>query len=148
MRHFLWKIQNKILAMLPIKTLGARALVIQENKVLLIKHSYINGWYTVGGGVERGESPLQAVQRELFEEVGIRCLDEPRLFNVYYNGKEKRDDYIVFYLVENFAKEKVSSVEVLDEAWFDLDSLPQEVSPATKRRIEEYKAIRPVAEIW
>lgn len=74
--------------MLPIKTLGVRALVIKNNRVLLIKHSYINGWYTVGGGVKRGETPLQAIQRELFEEVGIECLDKPQLFNVYYSAKE------------------------------------------------------------
>ncbi|ASQ46482.1 NUDIX domain-containing protein [Legionella clemsonensis] len=148
MRHFLWKIKNKILSMLPIKTLGVRALVINDKKVLLVKHSYINGWYTIGGGVKQGETPLQAIQRELFEEVGIKCLDKPRLFNIYYNLKEKREDYIVFYIVENFIQQKVNSVEILDKAWFNLNELPSKISPATQRRLEEYQKIRPLEEIW
>ncbi|OCH97601.1 hypothetical protein A8135_14000 [Legionella jamestowniensis] len=148
MWHFLWKIKNKLLSMLPIKTLGVRALVIKNNRVLLIKHSYINGWYTVGGGVKRGETPLQAIQRELFEEVGIECLDKPQLFNVYYSAKEKRDDYIVLYIVNNFTQQKASSAEILDKTWFDLDNLPSQISPATKRRLEEYQQIRAFEEYW
>ncbi|KTC81479.1 NUDIX domain-containing protein [Legionella brunensis] len=148
MRHFLWKIKSIFLSLLPLKTVGARALVIKDDKVLLIKHSYISGWYTIGGGVKRGETPVQAVQRELFEEVGIKCLTEPRLFNVYHSSKEKRDDYIVFYLIENFAKEVMTSVEISDARWFDLQNLPEDISPATQRRIEEYKGSRGIDERW
>ncbi|WED44666.1 NUDIX domain-containing protein [Legionella cardiaca] len=148
MRHLLWQIKNKILSLLALRTVGARALVIKEEKVLLVKHSYITGWYTIGGGVKRGETPIQAIQRELFEEVGIRCLTEPQLFNVYHNSREKRDDYIVFYLIENFAKEIVASREISDERWFDLQNLPEDISPATQRRIEEYQGSRCIDERW
>ncbi|WP_051131935.1 NUDIX domain-containing protein [Legionella tunisiensis] len=71
------------------KTIGARALVINEDKVLLVKHSYTPGWYTIGGAVEKGETPIEAVQRELFEEVGVKCLTLPKLFSVYHNHREK-----------------------------------------------------------
>lgn len=148
MRHILWKIKNFVLSCLPLRTIGARALVLQNDKVLLVKHSYTPGWYTIGGGVKRGETPVQAVQRELFEEVGIKCLEEPRLFNVYHNSREKRDDYIVFYLIENFAKEKVSSAEILEEQWFELHNLPVDISPATQRRIEEYRGARGASGRW
>ena len=38
-------------------TLGVRGLVTNEaGEVLLIKHTYLAGWYLPGGGVERGET--------------------------------------------------------------------------------------------
>lgn len=148
MRNYLWQIKKIILSLLGHKTVGARALVINDNKVLLVKHSYTPGWYTIGGAVEKGETPVEAVQRELFEEVGVKCLTLPKLFSVYHNHREKRDDYVVFYLVDKFEKEWVSSDEILDAQWFELQALPHDISPATQRRIDEYIGTRMVDECW
>lgn len=128
--------------------MGARILVIRDNKVLLVKHTYQRGWYTVGGGVEPGETPLQAVHRELAEEVGVTLKTEPTLFNVYYSDYQKRDDYIVFYIGHNPIQEKVRCLEIADQQWFDLDNLPEDATPATKRRIEEYLKRRPLSDHW
>ncbi|KTD25742.1 MULTISPECIES: NUDIX domain-containing protein [Legionella] len=148
MRKYLGRIKSLAFSLFVNKSVGARSLVIREGKVLLIKHTYGLGWYTIGGAVDRGETPVQAIQRELLEEVGITCLALPKLFGVYHSNHEKRDDYIVFYLVEQFEKKPVRSFEILDEQWFDLKNLPQEVTPATKRRIEEYMGKRAIDERW
>ena len=53
-------------------TLGVRALVIDpENRIFLVKHSYVRGWYLPGGGVEPGETVIDALIRELREEANI-----------------------------------------------------------------------------
>lgn len=148
MRKYLGRIKSLAFSLFVNKTVGARALVIHEDKVLLIKHSYAPGWYTIGGAVEKGETPIEAVQRELFEEVGIKCLALPKLFGVYHNNREKRDDYVIFYLVEKFEKEKVRSFEISEEKWFDIQNLPKDISPATQRRIEEYMERRIIDERW
>lgn len=149
MMRWLWKSKNFLFSFLRIKTVGARALVIKNHKVLLVKHTYLPGWCTIGGGVNRGESPLQAVQRELIEEAGIHCTKPPRLFNVYFNVYEKRDDYISFYIVEHFTEEqRPPSTEIAEVAWFPLKELPEEISPSTHRRIEEYLGKRPVSDRW
>ena len=148
MRKYLGRIKSFIFSLFVNKSVGARALVIQEGKVLLVKHRYTSGWYTIGGAVEAGETPIEAVQRELGEEVGLRCLTPPKLFNVYHNSRENRDDYILFYLVDKFEKKAVRSLEILEEQWFELDNLPTEISPATQRRIEEYSGKRAIDERW
>lgn len=145
----LWKCKNFLLSFLPIKTVGARALVVKDRQVLLVKHTYLPGWCTIGGGVGRGESPLEAVQRELLEEACIQCLEAPKLFGIYYNTYEKRDDYIAFYIVEKFTQGQwLKSREIAEIKWFSLTDLPDDVSSSTQKRINEYQKKCPISDKW
>ncbi len=142
------QIKNYFIKLIGIKTIGARALVIKNNQVLLIKHTYVLGWYTIGGGVGKKETPQEAIIRELFEEVGITVMESPTLFGIYYNDVEKRNDYIAFYIVENFEIIERKCFEIAEKKWFSLENLPPDITPATKRRIEEYMGIRKITEKW
>jgi 8-oxo-dGTP pyrophosphatase MutT (NUDIX family) len=130
------------------RTFGARILLISDNKILLVKHTYQPGWYTVGGGVERGESPLQAIHRELQEEVGVTLKTEPKIFSVYYSNLEKRDDYVVLYVANDYEERSVNCREILAKEWFELNNLPQDTTAATKRRINEYLGNCLISETW
>lgn len=144
----LWKIREFIWTFFSKKTIGARALVIQDDQVLLIKHTYLLGWHTIGGGVDKGETSLQALKRELMEEVGIELLEEPTIHGFYHKQKKRWDDYIILYVCKSFAQKSVSSLEIDEQRWFALDDLPQDISPATKRRIEEYLGQRAISDAW
>jgi 8-oxo-dGTP pyrophosphatase MutT (NUDIX family) len=49
--------------------------------------------YTIGGAVERGESPLNAIHRELKEEVGVTLKNPPSRRNI------KKSSNNIFYLL-------------------------------------------------
>ena len=143
-----WQIKNIILSLLSKRTVGARCLLIKDGQVLLVKHTYTPKWYTVGGGVEPGESTLQAVLRELKEEVGATPNLPPEIFGVYHSTNEGRDDYIIMYVCEDFILTPVTSPEIAEISWFSFHALPEDISVATKRRIDEYLGTVPRSDKW
>lgn len=148
MLNILCQIKSSILSLLRRKTLGARALVIRGEEILLVKHTYAPGWYTIGGAIDKGETPRQAIERELWEEVGVTCDHPPLLFHVYFNPYRKRDDYVVLYVVNSFTQVPVNSSEILEARWFPLNSLPPDTTPSTRLRIEEYLKQQPLKDVW
>src|SRR5216117_815513 len=76
-------------------TLGVRALVIDESgRIFLVKHSYVSGWHLPGGGVEAGETLMQALARELREEGNIEITGPPQLYGVFFNDRASRRDHV------------------------------------------------------
>ena len=120
-------------------TLGVRGLVTDgEGRVLLIQHTYVPGWYMPGGGVERGETAETAVIRELQEEAGVRVLGRPRLLSAHDNNARHPGDHVLFYRIEAWEPCAASAQgEIHEVAWFAPDALPDDVTPATRRRIAE-----------
>ena len=146
--RFYHLIKNAIFYLLAKRTIGVRTLLLHEGKILLVKHTYQKGWYTIGGSIEPGETPYQALIRELQEEVGVTLSSQPQLFSVYYSDNEKRDDYIIFYICQLGQQEPVVSAEIAEQQWFYCDQLPEDISPATKKRIEEYQGLVTISEHW
>lgn len=148
--RYAWRIKNSLLSVLKNKTIGARALVIQDQEILLVKHSYLANWYLPGGGVDASEHPICAIKREVAEEVGIILEKDPILFGIYLNRREKRDDFVVIYVVKDWKHmlNHKQDGEISDSRFFDLNDLPTDISPATARRIAEYQQRQPIDPNW
>ena len=56
--------------------LGANAIITCNGKLLLEKRRDSDTWGLVGGGVKNYETELQAIAREVYEELGIRISQE------------------------------------------------------------------------
>lgn len=57
---------------LPKKRMGAGALILDDQqRVLIVKPTYKEGWEIPGGIVEQNESPAACVVREVKEELGL-----------------------------------------------------------------------------
>ncbi|MGK2740440.1 NUDIX domain-containing protein [Tepidicaulis sp. LMO-SS28] len=132
-------------------TMGVRGLVFdEEGRVMLVRHSYMRGWYLPGGGVERGETALDAVTRELDEEAGILLTEPPRLFGLYANFREFKSDHVALYVAGagTYAREERRSLEISDYGFFSPDALPEETSPATAARIREVREGLTPPDMW
>lgn len=49
----------------------ASGLVVDDGRVLLVRHRTLGGWVQPGGHVEPRETPDEAAVREVFEETGV-----------------------------------------------------------------------------
>ena len=64
--------------------LGANAIITCKGKLLLEKRRDSDTWGLVGGGVKANETELQAITREIYEELGLRVsADKFRKLGVY-----------------------------------------------------------------
>lgn len=130
-------------------TVGVRALVTDDGgRVLLVRHSYTDGWYLPGGGVARGESIIDGLRRELMEEVGIELLGPPRLLGMYSSTLEGKSDHIGVFVVNEWRRAPRSSPEVSATEFVDASKPPADTSAATQRRLAEARGDRPIDFAW
>lgn len=154
MIHWLFKRRFQLIYFLGGKVVGARALVLQNDEVLLVQHTYIEGWYTIGGMVDRHETALEAIKRELREEADVHVTEDPELMGIYYTNFDGKDDFIFFYIVKSFTRRENSesmnslSPEIEECRFFPLNALPEGTSQSTRRRILEYQGKVPIAKEW
>src|SRR5437763_8940874 len=131
-------------------TLGVRAAVIdRENRVLLVRHSYAPGWLLPGGGVERGETVIEAVRRELREEGGIVVTGNPALHGVFSNEANFPGDHIVCFVIREFIRTPWSpSAEIAAAQFFPVSALPPDATGGTLRRIAEIIEGASISAMW
>jgi 8-oxo-dGTP diphosphatase len=128
-----------------LQRVAAYALVVRDEQVLLVRNSprgpYPGGWTLPGGGIEHGESPREALVREMAEETGLGCRvgDVLEVADSHFEGiapSGRRED---FHTVQIIFEAEVTStdpprvVEVGgtsdDAEWVDLAKLGDPAYP-------------------
>ncbi|NIX76226.1 NUDIX domain-containing protein [Microvirga terricola] len=132
-------------------TLGVRGVVLDaENRVFLIRHTYVRGWHLPGGGVETGETALEALTRELREEGNIVIDEAPSLWGIFFNSKTSPRDHVLVYVIREYSVlgPKTPDREIAEAGFFPLDRLPEGTTRATRRRLAEIFEDAPPTITW
>ena len=117
-------------------TLGAYAIILDtQQRVLLCQRNDIDRWNLPGGGVESGETPWEAVVREVNEEIGL-SVRVKRLLGVY--AYPPANDVIFSFLCERVAGEPTLSEEAKAIAYFAADQLPENTHLHHSIRIRDF----------
>lgn len=132
-----------------IRTRGVKAVVLRDNAVLLIRHSYQSPdtFMLPGGGVGRGETPIAAGVREVLEETACALVDV-REHGLFVSKNEGWPDHITVVIGTTADTPVADGRELLEASFFALDALPANLSPASKRRILEVRDGLPAASGW
>jgi 8-oxo-dGTP pyrophosphatase MutT (NUDIX family) len=142
--HFYWRFSRGL-------TVGVRAAVLDsEGRVFLVKHTYAKGWHLPGGGVEAGETLLQALARELAEEGNIEITGPPTLHGLFFHPIYSNRDHVAVYIVRDFRQTAPPQPngEIAAHGFFPFDALPPDTTTGTRARIAELAGGKPAAERW
>jgi 8-oxo-dGTP pyrophosphatase MutT (NUDIX family) len=132
-------------------TMGVRAACFDEaGRIFLVRHSYVPGWHMPGGGIERGETALEALAKEIREEGNLVVGAPPVLVHVYFNRQTSKRDHVLLYRCDGVVQTgpRLRDREIVEAAFFALDALPVTTTAATRRRLEELAGRAPFADFW
>ncbi len=138
-KHILYPIARLHWRVFSPKTCGARALLIHQNNILLVRNLNLPYWTIPGGGIEKGETAEKCLARELFEELNISIGSVEYKLGEYTSELEGKRDEIHIFVINPPSSEFTKQWELAEARWFPLENLPEDISPATLRRINEFK---------
>ena len=149
-RAFLYRVRRRLWRLFRPSTRGVKVMLFNwAGEVLLVRHTYGNEAHFLlpGGGVRPFEAPTAAAAREVREE--LSCGVEGLAFvSNHLSTFEGKRDTVHLYRARAAGEVRADGVEVAEARFFALDALPETVSPATLRRIEEYRGVRAASETW
>lgn len=119
-------------------SIGVFGIIKVFSKIVLVRHAYGEQKLSLpGGGLETGETPDIAVQRESFEETGLRVSFEH--IGTFFLRKSPGCVYLFFGEAESLPENIGADPQEIKEALLaDPNDLPKDVYPAQRRLIERW----------
>lgn len=117
-------------------TVTAAAIIFNEDhEVLLLKHRFRpgSGWGLPGGFLKPGEQPLNALQRELQEEIAMQ-IHQVEIF--WARSFERPQQVEVVFRAKALNEPVLQSIEIESVRWFRSDNLPEGLPRDQKLLVE------------
>lgn len=111
----------------PALRLVAAALIVRGGEVLIgqrrLDQPMASQWEFPGGKIEPGESPEEALARELEEELGIHAVIGPKVTHIRHNYRHGGAVDLQFFAVHEFSGEIENRI-YNEVRWARLEDLP------------------------
>ena len=145
-----YRLQRWLRQLLRQRTRGVKVMLFNPaGELLLVRNSYGNtdAWVLPGGGIRPWEEPIAAARREVREELGVEA-DKLNFVAAYRSSDEGKSDSIDLFTAQCAAPVKSGNFEIAETRYFPANALPDNISPATARRIAEQRGELPMTGLW
>ncbi len=124
---------RELLGTTEISVPAARAVIVNGvNEILLEKRSDFKLWGLPGGSADPGEDILQTIQREVFEETGLKIQNplpfgfssSPDFERITYPNGDKLHAFNLLFFANEFSGDIKISDELTQIDWFSMHNLP------------------------
>lgn len=128
-----------------LKTIKCRGIILNDDKILVVKHGLHADYYALPGGhIEVEENPKECIEREIFEEFGIKPQVGRLLYINQFNGSNKSFLEFFFEIINgndflNLDEGKIDKNEIFEVFWAskngDVEILPKKLNEDFKNGI-------------
>jgi len=105
-----------------------RAVIIEDNKILMVREKVDGLWTLPGGWADVGLTPYENTIKEVWEESGLK-VEAIRLLSVmdkkfYSHPPTPWYCYKIFVLCKRVGGELLAGMEIMETAFFECENLP------------------------
>lgn len=131
---------------------AVKALILDSGKILLLKRSdkskhSAGVWETVGGRLEFGETPEEAIRREIDEETSLTVDNIELLYAEPYYMDEDTEVIVLCYICDldkDSSKKVIISKEHSDYMWVNIDELKKKIQKIVLDTFEKNKVFEKI----
>lgn len=109
---------------------GVKCILTHGDEVLLVRHTYgSRAWDLPGGGIKRGEKPVETARRETREELGRSIEDWVNRGELSIRNRRRRDNlrtHLFQARVED-RRVEIDEIELAAAGWFPRQDLPPDI---------------------
>lgn len=128
-----------------LKTIKCRGIIINEDKLMVVKHNISDQFYALPGGhLEGDENPRKCIEREIVEEFDIKPEVGRLLYINQFNDSTKSFLEFFFEITNgddflNLDESKIDKNEIFEMLWVskdnDINILPKKINEDFKNGI-------------
>lgn len=108
-----------------------------ENVFLLLRNDKTPKWSMMSGGIDEGETPIEALKREMYEELFIKPDDIMFKYIRLEHVPEKNLDFYYYQGFTNTEFKPILDHENLNYMWTNSDRLPSPLYQGLREKIIE-----------
>ena len=138
--NYVERIRGKI-GHMPMFVPSACLIIYKNGNVLLQKRADDKKWDMHGGFIEPNETIMEALNREIKEELNIKPIN-PELMGIYNKYPNEDEVYLCrncFICTEYDGEISFNDNEVLEIKWFDINNLPNDMHECDRNVLEDVK---------
>jgi len=120
---------------------GVKGILSHDGRVLLVQHTYgPRRWEIPGGGLKRGEAPIDGIRREIREELGV-ALPTAALIAIGAGARRESRRRMTYFAADlDEAAITPDPREIARAQWHDPAALPSPLGWQVARAIDVWRA--------